>query len=424
MNWKDETLKLWNENKTQTQIATIIRNKYFPQMEIEKVRQNKIRTQLKPFKKQSEGDSITDYNADGSIVSTKFLKLQSGKELTPDELLKLHGLDAEKWEVAHCTNNFWNSQLKGGILQISYQSKLTAKPKKTLISFSDIDKHFKQLDRQYIKPQIKRIKDGELTAEINIADLHLGKLCWHGDTGINYDHKIAKRIFLDIINELCFKLKDRDIKKILFVWTNDFFNSDNEAQTTTAGTPQDTDIRAKKLFNIGVELLVTSIDLLSDIAPVETFYTPSNHDEETSYSAIKYLEAWFRQNKNITIDTNAKPRKYMLIGNTLVGFTHGSKENSNGNKEKASRLASVMPIEASELWAKAKFREMHTAHLHSEHMIAEINGVIVRRISAPTATDTWHCEHGFIGAVRKAQTFIYDDERGILEVIHTPVRSA
>ena len=93
MNWKDETLKLWNENKTQTQIATIIRNKYFTQMENEKVRQNKIRTQLKPFKKQSEGDSTTDYNADGSIVSTKFLKLQSGKELTPDELLKLKDIN-------------------------------------------------------------------------------------------------------------------------------------------------------------------------------------------------------------------------------------------------------------------------------------------------------------------------------------------
>ena len=71
-----------------------------------------------------------------------------------------------------------------------------------------------------------------------------------------------------------------------------------------------------------------------------------------------------------------------------------------------------MPIEASELWSKSRYREMHTAHLHSEHMIEEINGVIVRRVSSPTAADTYHATHGYMGAVRKAQTFIYDKNLG------------
>ncbi len=64
---------------------------------------------------------------------------------------------------------------------------------------------------------------------------------------------------------------------------------------------------------------------------------------------------------------------------------------------------------------------MHAAHLHSEHAINEANGVIVRRIASPTAADTWHYESGYVGAVRKAQTFIYDKERGLLQTINTPV---
>jgi len=81
-----------------------------------------------------------------------------------------------------------------------------------------------------------------------------------------------------------------------------------------------------------------------------------------------------------------------------------------------------MPIEAKKLWGQAQFYEMHAAHLHSEQMIQEINGVIVRRISSPTALDTYHTTYGYMGAVRKAQTFVYDKERGLMHIINTPVK--
>ncbi len=55
-------------------------------------------------------------------------------------------------------------------------------------------------------------------------------------------------------------------------------------------------------------------------------------------------------------------------------------------------------------------------------MIQEINGVIVRRISSPTAADTYHTERGYLGNVRKAQVFIYDKERGLKQVINIPVQ--
>lgn len=364
----------------------------------------------------------TQYNQDGTVVSHRFIQLQEGQNLTPEEILKLHGFEPELWEIVSCTNNFWNSQLKGGAKQISYQSKLTVKPKKQGLSLEEIDKHFKELDRTYITPAIKPIvRKGSMMAEINIADLHLGKLAWHGDTPENYDHKFAKKVFYDIISEACNELKDKPIEYITFVWCNDFFNSDTIDHTTTAGTRQDTDVRWQKLFNVGVEMLVTAVDMLTQIAPVKTFYTPSNHDEVNGYHALKYLEAWFRNDPNVEVNTDAYPRKYQLYGNTLIGYTHGDKENSKGNKEKASRLASLMPIEAPELWSKARYREFHAAHLHSEQMIEEINGVIVRRISSPTAADTYHTTYGYLGAVRKAQVFIYDKERGLKQVINIPV---
>ena len=292
---------------------------------------------------------------------------------------------------------------------------------KDKLTLTEIDKHFAELDRvNFIPPIIKPIQ-GSMMAEVNMADLHLGKLCWHGNTPEDFDYKIARDIFYRIIGEIAEEIKSKPLEYITFVWANDFFNADTISNTTTGNTPQDCDIRWQKMFNVGVEMLVRAIETLESIAPVKTFYTPSNHDEVNGYHALKYLEAWFRKDPNVDINTDAFPRKYMLYGNTLLGFSHGSTENGKGSKEKASRLASVMPIEAPVLWGQAKHREMHVAHLHSEQMIQEINGVIVRRISSPTAPDTWHTVSGYVGSVRKAQTFIYDKERGLKQIIQTTI---
>ena len=375
--------------------------------------------------------SSIEYKADGSVVSEKFIMLREGEEMTPEVLLAAHGLKASCWEVVSYKNNFWNSQLKGGTLQISYQSKLTARPRKSGIDLDDVAKFFNDLDRKNFKPPALRPVGGSMMAEINISDLHLGKLCWHGDTPENYDHKIAQRVFFQIINEIIEQLRGKPIEYITFVWTNDFFNSDNPEKTTTAGTPQDTDVRDKKLFNVGVEMLARAIEMLepgedadgnpTGIAPVKTFYTPSNHDESTAYHALQFIRAWFRNDPNVDVNQDAYPRKYILYGKTLIGYTHGDKENDKGSKEKASRLASLMPIEAIDLWGKAIYHEMHAHHLHSEQMVQEINGVIVRRISSPTALDTYHTTYGYMGAVRKAQVFLYDHQRGPLHVINVPV---
>jgi hypothetical protein len=358
------------------------------------------------------------YNQDGTVESICLIEMFDGEELTPEKILAFHKLDAEKWQVVSYTNNIWHAMTgkgQGNQRRQMYQSKLVAKPKAGGISLVEIDRHFRQLDRVYRNPIVfPPYPTGSKMAEVNIADLHLGRLSWHGDTGYNYDHKIARQMFGEIISEIYHELKMMPLEYITFVWTNDFFNSDTVGKTTTAGTIQDTDIRWQKLFNAGVEMLVDAITTLSELAPVKTFYTASNHDEATAYHAIKYLEAWFRKDQRIEVNTDARPRKYLLYGNVLLGYTHG-------DKEKPARLSSLMPNEARTLWGESVTREIHAAHLHSEHAIEEVNGVIVRRVSSPTAPDTWSDKAGYVTAVRKAQTFIYDRERGLMQTINTPV---
>lgn len=421
--WKQEALKLYESGATWRQVYAFA-EKTFPDKPADKAR-DKVRDYLRTtdaYRELNKADSINykssiEYKQDGTIISDKLIEICENEDMTPEFLMAKHGLDVTKWDVVSYRNNYWHSQVKGGKRLVMYQSKITVKPKADGISFAEIDKHFAQLDRTHKAPKRHYTnRNPRYMAEVNIADLHLGKLCWHGDTGNNFDYKIAQRVYSQIVSEVCDELKGKPIEYITFVWSNDFFNSDTIIKTTTAGTPQDTDIRWQKLFNVGTDMLIDGISLLSEIAPVKTFWTASNHDEVTGYHAIKYLDAWFRKDPDVQIDTDARARKYLLYGNTLIGFTHG-------DKERAKRLQTLMPNEAAEWWSQSKYHEFHTAHLHKEDaIINEDNGVIVRRISSPTATDTWHYQSGYVGAVRKAQTFIYDKERGLIYTINTPVQ--
>lgn len=428
MGWKEEAERLkFDEGKSWGEVSDRIAS-YFPQLDKRQVFE-KVRSYLRksPKYNQIKSDdfhrSSLEYKSDGTIISEKFIMIRDGEEMTPDYLIEAHGLKPSAWEVVSYKNNFWNSQIKGGHKQISYQSKITVKPKAKGLDLAEIDKHFLKLDRTYKPGEIlPATQTGNLIAEVNISDLHLGRLCWWGDTGNNYDYKIARDIFNRIISNVCHELKGKPIEYITFPIGNDLVNSDTPDKTTTAGTPQDTDVRWQKLIDVLLEMEINAIDMLKKIAPVKAFYVSSNHDETTTYAIVTALKAWYRDDPRVTIDKSPMQRKYFLYGVTLVGYSHGSNEKpQKGTKDKPSGLAALVPVEARTLWAQAKYVEVHAAHFHTEQVCEEINGVIVRRISSPTAPDTWTYESGYIGAVRKAQTFLYDKERGLMQIINTPV---
>jgi len=253
-------------------------------------------------------------------------------------------------------------------------------------------------------------KTGKM-AEISIADLHLGKLAWKPETGENYDHKIAEKRFMSVIYDFVERNKYK-LEKIVFVVGNDFFNYDTIEGTTTAGTRQDNDVRWQKLFVKGAELLVKAIDILSKIAPVEVIFVPGNHSKMAEFYAVNYIDAWFRNDDNVKVNTDPRTRKYIEFGKCLIGFTHGDKEKK--------RIFGNMQVEVPEMWGRTKYREWHCGHYHSEQ-VKEEHGVIVRNLSSITGTDAWHYESGYVGAIAKSQSFIWDKEKGLIEILITTI---
>ena len=250
-------------------------------------------------------------------------------------------------------------------------------------------------------------KKGNLMLEVPIMDLHLNKLAWNQETGEDYDSKIAKERFEETVYEILDRVKDKPYEKIIFPLGNDFFNIDSSYNTTTAGTPQDADSRWCKMWTLGVQLLIWAIDKLATIAPIYVFLVPGNHDATTSFYAINTIQAYYKDDENVTIDTNPMSRKYVRFGVNLLGFTHLDKE--------GKRIMGNMQQEAPEAWGKSKYREWHGGHLHSEQVI-EASGIHIRNLSSPTGTDAWHFLNGYTGAVARTEIFEWDKLRGLINI--------
>lgn len=358
----------------------------------------------------------TEWKSNGEYISSKVIEICNNEtDITPERIMQLHDLNPFQWEVISYKNNYWQTQQKGGVVMDLYQSKLVVKPKEVAINPEKVKLFFEELDRKYVDgPEDIQADDrsSNRMLEVNISDLHIGKYYYDDVNNIRYDTLYTKNLWKDLISKIKEKISGHHYSYIQFIWCNDFFNSDGMRKTTTSGIPQDTDLDWQELFNVGLSLLIEMIENLKIInpnrkTPIKIIYTPSNHDHQVSWYAVKFLEAWFKDDVYVSVDSSKYPRKYIKFGNTLIGYSHGD------TKTHPKNVASLMPLESPDLWSNTQFREFHLAHLHSEHMIQEINGVIVRRCSTVTFPDLYHIENGYVGNERKVQLFVYDEISGL-----------
>lgn len=275
----------------------------------------------------------------------------------------------------------------------------------------DILEELKSFSPKYGKIKYEKFKNACLL-EINIFDLHFGKLTWDEETGENFDIKIARELFLSCIHSLISQSKSYNIDKVLFVVGNDFFNVDNRFNTTSSGTPQDEDTRWKKTFKRGRQLIVEAIDILQQIAPVDVVVVPGNHDMERAFYLGDALECWYNNNPNVVIDNSAPVRKYYQYGKCLIGYTHGK-------DEKVAELPLIMASEVPEKWNATKYREWHLGDKHHKREIKwisteEFKGTTVRFMRTLTSTDAWHYSKGYINNLRAGEGFIWDANNGLV----------
>lgn len=249
-----------------------------------------------------------------------------------------------------------------------------------------------------------------LVYELDMQDIHFGRLTWGEESGEDYDIKIARKAIENTLIKLLAFVTNQSIGRIVIPLGNDFFNVDNKANTTTKGTPQQEDTRFQKTFRTGREICTWMIDTCSQIAPVDVLVIPGNHDETRAFFLGEALECWYHDNPNVKIDNRAVKQKYYSFGQCLIGFAHGA-------DEKLSGLPLLMALDQPELWAKSKYREWHTGDKHHKADFIpkadESRGLVVRILRSLAVADAWTFNNGY-RSLRASEGFLWHPEDGLI----------
>jgi len=396
-------------NKHNVKLNTIKRNirKYRSELNKHEIKQEK--------ELESEIDKEFQYqetikrNADGSIFSDRLIDMSEEESRSPQRLLELHNLDPEEFELTYVRNNLWHMPSGGGAKTICYQSRITAKPKKFVWNEKTINKIIDSIqikDFGFSKP--KQYEKNSEAFILPIADLHYGLFATLGACDNEYNPQLAEDYANQVIDKTKSKVEDRKFDKIIYVLGNDFLNSDNLNNTTTRGTPQDNYGFWYDLMDGATELIIKTTNSLLEVAPIDIVYVPSNHDEHSMYSIMKIVDAAFKEEKNVMVDSSPLDRKYKRFGNSLFGFTHDIR------KTDALKL---MTVEAKEYWSECNYFYWFAAHLHRQMIYEQEGHLEIHRFSTVSGVSRWSYKKGFINPDKKTQCFIADKKYGITETM-------
>lgn len=421
-----------HSNKTWADIAKIVAEEFSVAISGEQARwkyrksQNKIKSRVVYGNIVKESHSNTEELLDdGSIISEKIISEDTENIIhnikknkgNKQKILEILGFDYEEWMLQNLRISRWQQKSKDEDKEL-YSLRYHVKP----VSLNDITLKQKceialTLLKENIVPyefkprkSISTLND-ELLMEITGIELHLGKLAYKEDTNEEYNWRIAKKRFSQIIEEIVKYQKIQKCGTCLLCIGNDFFNSDNLAGTTTKGTQQNNDLSYKTMYKLGLELYIKSIKTLRKcFNRIDVRLQNGNHDTLSSYHLYMSLSCYFAKCKNVVFDNNYKTVQAYKFGKCAIFFTHGNKN--------MKRLVGTIPNEFGRIWGDTNIRELHIGHFHSEQLTKEENGLIVRQVSSPSSTDIWHYEERYNSAIHKYQVFVWDKEKGITDIKH------
>ena len=355
-----------------------------------------------------------ELNKDGSQTSDKLLRMSENDCKDVDFLLKAHGYDIKSWCLVSARNNIWNSYSKKDGVMTLYSSKISVKP---LTEYrwneEDTKRIFDNLklennDRVKIIPEQYEKNDNILV--VPIVDLHAGLLSDKYSNGNDYNLDIAEELFFKVIYDVIENNKFKKYEKVLFVAGNDTTNSDNLSSTTTHGTPQQDSAIWFTIVERVTKMLEQGISLLEKVAPVDVLYVPSNHDLHTMFGIMQTLEAFFRKDEDIHIDTSPLPRKYYKFGKNVLAFSHDIK---------VKEALKIVSTEAKDMWSDSNRTILMLAHLH-QAMEYEKQGMLeILRLPTISGFSRWTNEKGYVQNEKKNKSFVINKELGIVDEHNT-----
>lgn len=264
---------------------------------------------------------------------------------------------------------------------------------------------------------LKPPPEGDHLLIMDLADVHIGKLCVDSETGYTYNRDVAVHRMVEGAKALLNRSQSYDVGRVLLVIGNDILHVDTPAGTTTSGTSQDTDGSIFQMFRDALAAIIKISEALAEHANVDLIFCPSNHDWLMGWALAQTVAAQTANNSRIkTTEYNISEvhRKYYRFGSNLIGLTH-----ADGAKEKD--LHALMTAEARQHISECPHLYWFLHHFH--HKIRKSIGALslarekdhigmtlvrsgmtmpeavnaqIEYVRSPSPPDGWHHRNGYI----------------------------
>lgn len=385
----------------------ILKDRYFRAKSKMKFSETPIKYEAEKNNPIPEFKETLEMKEDGTQISDRLVEMSLEESKSPEFVLNAHGYDSDLWELVNASSNMWHGLRPDDMgLRVLMQSKIIVKPKtKSSLSLSDIDEFFNNFQWNRIAEisLTRQYKKGSQILEIDWADNHIG------NESLPFS-EIQKRT-RNLVSEVISRCSGLTLEKIVLAQLGDVLHFDNYQRHTTSGTEVTYGGDYYTSFDNALDLFIWVVKELSSVAPVEVVNIYGNHDKVSSYALAKALEAFFKNDDNIQIDTSHEKRKFRKFGVSSVCFVHGDMPKKN--------LYSTFQKEGRKLFGETIFSEIHVGHLHHE-IASEEHGVIVRYVPSITLPDEWHVDNGYTGAKQGTHCFLWDQQKGLSDIWMIP----
>lgn len=314
------------------------------------------------------------------------------------ELAELHKIDLTRYKIS----NYWSKLKSTGKFTSSVLATRRKaddiQPEDILLTLTSYKSDYKPLTAKDIFINTKF--DRKSSAFIDITDFHLDK---RDIMETSVADKVA--IFHEVLDTLLFKAyQSNNLDEIAFVVGSDMLHTDTIFNTTTKGTPQETDLRWNESFDLAFELYVQSINKLKQFCnTLKIILIQGNHGFTKEYYLAFALKKYFEKETNIHFDIDPVVRKVYVYGNTFIGLHHGNC--------KLDKLPIIFSKEFAKEWGAAKYHEIKVGDQH-HFMEKDYAGVRIKQLPAVSGTDTWHNNANYVCSDRGAICSVYDEKFG------------
>ena len=348
------------------------------------------------FHKIREEEKITDALKDkvkeqthdrqnGIITSNINKKLKEQKTFTDDELLELHGIPADTFQIRTITSNEWGMTNAEGEQFYNLQSKIVAEPRDILSKFPE---QLKEIIETYTQPFDIDVMDDEKLSQtllIPLPDIH-----------VEPESSTKYQSYQDSI----LRYLENQYKNVIIAIMGDFFNADN-FNSKTANETRVADTNIPDSWEEGLLILEPIIQKAIHTSPnVTIVYSRGNHDESILWAFVKYLEVKYPQ---VTFESDMEQLKCIVVDDVSIFLTHG---HIRRGKSIGMLCSALYPQE----YGNSKYRILLTGHKHtikSEDLI----GLVHYELPTVGEGDKYEQDNLYLGNQKGIHLYEFDTDK-------------